>query len=168
MKRKIQYGLAFGGGGLRGAYQAGVSKALKEMNVDIVAVSGTSVGAINGAMFVQNDVDKMADLYRNITFNDIFKNNIGIDTSKDIFDIKNIFKVISEYIKNNGLDNTALRETLEKYLDIDKIYKAKCDFGLVAFSMTDKEEDSCFKKNIPLRVAGLFRFSSCVSLDFIF
>ena len=149
MSKKIQYGLALGGGGLRGAYQAGAAKALKEIGVDIIAVSGTSVGAINGAMIVQNDIDKMADLYRNITFNDIFKNNINLDTDKDIFDIKNIFKIISEYIKNNGLDNTALRETLEKYLDVDKIYKSKCDFGTIAFSLTDKEEAKCFKNDIP-------------------
>jgi len=149
MRRKIQYGLALGGGGTRGAYQAGVAKALKELNVDIIAVAGTSVGAINGALIVQNDIEKMADLYRNITFRDIFKNDIDLDTTKDIFDVKNIFKIASEYIKNNGLDNTALRETLEKYLDVEKIYKSKCDFGTLAFSVTDKEEYSCFKKEIP-------------------
>ena len=149
MKKKIQYGLALGGGGTRGAYQAGVAKALKEMKIDIVSVSGTSVGAINGALIVQNDVDKMAELYKNISFNDIFKTEIELDTTKDIFDAKNIFKIIGEYIKNNGLDNTALRDTLEKYLDIEKIYKAKCDFGTLAYSVTDKEGSSCFKKDIP-------------------
>lgn len=149
MKKKIQYGLALGGGGTRGAYQAGVAKALKEMKVDIISVSGTSVGAINGALIVQNDVDKMTDLYKNISFNDIFKTEISLDTTKDIFDVKNVFKIIGEYIKNNGLDNTALRETLEKYLDIEKIYKSKCDFGTTAYSLTDKEGASCFKNEIP-------------------
>ena len=149
MSKKIQYGLALGGGGLRGAYQAGAAKALKEMHIDIIAVSGTSVGAINGALIVQNDIDKLIDLYKNITFSDIFKNNINIDTNKDIFDFRNLFKIIGEYIRNSGLDNTALRETLEKYLDVNKIYKSKCDFGTVAFSMTDKEGVSVFKKDIP-------------------
>jgi len=149
MRKKIQYGLALGGGGTRGAYQVGAAKALKEMGIDIISVSGTSVGAINGALIVQNEVDKLADLYRNITFNDIFKNDIDIDSSKDIFDFKNMFKIAAEYIKNNGLDNTALRETLNKYLDIEKIYKSKCDFGTVAFSLTDKEEVKCFKEDIP-------------------
>jgi len=149
MKKRIQYGLALGGGGTRGAYQAGVAKALKEMKLDIVAVSGTSVGAINGAMIVQNDIDKMADLYRNITFKDIFKNDIDLDMSKDIFDLKNIFKIIAEYVKNDGLDNTALKETLHKYLDVEKIYKSKCEFGTIAFSLTDKVEAKCFKNDIP-------------------
>ena len=34
-------------------------EALKELNIDIIAVSGTSIGAINGAMIVQNDIDKL-------------------------------------------------------------------------------------------------------------
>lgn len=149
MSKKMQYGLALGGGGTRGAYQAGVAKALKELNIDIISVSGTSIGAINGAFIVQNDVEKMVELYRKITLDDVFKTNIDLDTNKDFFDFKNIFKVISEYVKNNGLDNTALRETLESYLDIEKIYKSKCDFGMLAFSLTDKKESKCFKDEIP-------------------
>lgn len=148
MKRKVRYALSLGGGGIKGSYQVGVIKALNEMNIDIVAVSGTSIGAINGAFVVQNDIKKLEELYKNITFEDIFKDKIDIDTSKDIFDFKNIFKVISEYVKNNGLDNTGLRELLIDYLDVDKIYKSKCDFGAVTFSVTDKEEKNLFKKDI--------------------
>lgn len=149
MSQKLKYGLALGGGGLRGAYQAGVVKALKEIGIDIVAVSGTSIGAINGAFVVQNDVDKLISLYENITFKDVFKNDIGLDFSKDIFDFKNVFKIIVEYIKNNGLDNTALRNTLCQYLDVDKIYRSKCDFGAIAFSLTEKEGVKYFKNDIP-------------------
>ena len=148
MKRKIQYGLALGGGGTRGAYEVGVARALKEIGIDIVAVSGTSIGAINGALIVQNDIEKMEELYRNISFDDIF-NDIDIDKTKDIFDFKNIFKIMGEYIKNNGLDNSKLRSLLKRYLDIDKIYKAKCDLGIMAYSLTDMEADGVFKKDIP-------------------
>ena len=149
MKRRIQYGLALGGGGTRGAYEVGVARALKEMDIDIVAVSGTSIGAINGALIVQNDIEKMEELYKNITFDDIFNDDINIDKTKDIFDIKNIFKIMAEYIKNNGLDNTKLKSMLEKYVDVDKIYKSKCDLGIMAYSLTDKEADGIFKKDIP-------------------
>ena len=48
-----EYGLVFSGGGSRGAYQIGVWKALEQLGLTkyITAVSGTSVGALNGAMF---------------------------------------------------------------------------------------------------------------------
>ncbi len=149
MRGKVKYGLALGGGGTRGAYQAGAAKALKELGIDIAMVSGSSIGAINGAFIVQNDVRKLIELYRNITFDDIFKNKIELDTDKDIFDLKNVVKITGEYIKNNGLDNTALKETLEKYLDIEKIYKSKCELGVTAFSVKDKAGVVYFKNDIP-------------------
>ena len=46
-------GLVLSGGGARGAYEIGVWKAICELGLDkrIVAISGTSVGGINAAMF---------------------------------------------------------------------------------------------------------------------
>ena len=41
-----EYGIVLEGGGARGAYQAGVWKALKEGGVKIRGISGTSVGAL--------------------------------------------------------------------------------------------------------------------------
>ena len=45
-----EYGLVLEGGGAKGAYQIGAWKALKEAGVKIKGVSGTSVGALNGAL----------------------------------------------------------------------------------------------------------------------
>lgn len=46
-----EYGLVLAGGGTKGAYEVGVWKALKEMNINITAVVGASIGALNGALF---------------------------------------------------------------------------------------------------------------------
>ena len=43
-------GLVLSGGGAKGAYQAGIVKALAELDIKIDAVSGTSIGALNGAV----------------------------------------------------------------------------------------------------------------------
>jgi NTE family protein len=50
-------GLVLAGGGGRGAYQIGAWQALRELGLDqrIGAVSGTSVGALNGALFAQGN-----------------------------------------------------------------------------------------------------------------
>ena len=50
------YGLVLEGGGARGSYQIGVYKALLEMNIPIKAVTGTSVGALNGALIAQGKI----------------------------------------------------------------------------------------------------------------
>lgn len=48
-----QIGLVLSGGGAKGAYEVGVWEVLKETHVadDICAISGTSIGAINAALF---------------------------------------------------------------------------------------------------------------------
>jgi NTE family protein len=43
-------GLVLSGGGAKGAYQAGIIKALAEMDVPLAAISGASIGALNGAV----------------------------------------------------------------------------------------------------------------------
>lgn len=73
-------GLVFSGGGAKGAYQIGVWRALKEIGIDkqIEAVSGTSVGAINGAMFCQGNIEQAEQLWREITKLKILTPNAGI------------------------------------------------------------------------------------------
>ena len=140
MKRKrLEYAVALGGGGTKGAYQVGVAKALKELRIPVKAVSGTSIGAINAAFMVQDDIEHLEKLYLNMKFSNVCKNEIQIDETKDLLDVKNLFNVIIEYIKNNGLDNSALKEMLVKNLDINKIYSSKMNMGLVTYSTKDKE-----------------------------
>ena len=49
--------IVLAGGGSRGAYQIGVWKALREMGIDYQLVTGTSVGALNGVLMVQQEYD---------------------------------------------------------------------------------------------------------------
>lgn len=51
-------GLALGGGGARGLAHIGVIKALKELNVPIHYVTGTSIGAIIGGAFAAGIMEK--------------------------------------------------------------------------------------------------------------
>ena len=47
---KATVGLVLSGGGAKGAYQVGVLKALNELNVQVDALAGASIGALNGAI----------------------------------------------------------------------------------------------------------------------
>ncbi|MDR7130742.1 NTE family protein [Algoriphagus sp. 4150] len=53
MKSKLKIGIALSGGGVRGIAHLGVLKALTESGIFPTKVSGTSAGAIAGAMFCQ-------------------------------------------------------------------------------------------------------------------
>jgi NTE family protein len=62
-------GLVLSGGGAKGAYQVGVIKCLADYGVRITAVSGASVGALNGALLVASRsaaaaVPRLVELWR--------------------------------------------------------------------------------------------------------
>lgn len=61
-------GLVFAGGGGKGAYEIGVWKYLHEIGLDqyVRAVSGTSVGALNAALFVGSSYEIAENLWLNI------------------------------------------------------------------------------------------------------
>lgn len=52
---RSRIGLVLSGGGAKGAYQAGIIKALAEMDVPLAAISGASIGALNGAVAASSD-----------------------------------------------------------------------------------------------------------------
>lgn len=47
---KLKTGLVLSGGGAKGAYHAGVVKALDEFGIHVDAIAGASIGALNGAI----------------------------------------------------------------------------------------------------------------------
>ena len=147
MKNK-EYGLVLVGGGTRGAYQVGVWKALQELGIKITAIVGTSIGALNGAMFLQDDFFTTVKMYENIKMKDIM-NVEGVDSQKDIFDLSNILNLATSYTKQKGIDNTPLRKMIEHYIDVDKVYNSEIDFGLVAYSVKNKTPLQKFKNEIP-------------------
>ena len=90
-----EYGLVLAGGGTKGAYQVGVWKALKELEINVKAIVGASIGALNGALFLQDDLDATAKLYEQIKINSIMK----VEGESNIFNLATNFK------KQKGIDN---------------------------------------------------------------
>ena len=84
------YGLVFSGGGTRGAYEIGAWKALNELGIKIQGVVGASIGAINGALFLQGDIDKAEKIYRGIRVEDILEIEQPIDPNHDLLSPSNL------------------------------------------------------------------------------
>ena len=145
---EMEYGLVLAGGGTRGAYQVGVWKALCELGIKVKAITGASIGALNGALFLQDDFATMEKMYENIKIKNIMKVK-GINEDKNIFDLSNIFNLASDYTKQKGIDNTPLRKMIEQYVDMDKLYNSEIDFGLVTYSVKNQIPLQKFKNEIP-------------------
>lgn len=145
---KKEYALILAGGGTRGAYQVGAWKALKDLEINVKAVMGTSIGSLNGALILQDDVEAMIDLYKNMEITSMMEINEKVDTSRNLFDLKNLKPLLSEYISHKGINNEPLRKTINKYVDVEKIYKSKMDFGLVTYSLDNKAPLQLYKEQI--------------------
>ena len=73
----MRIGLCLSGGGAKGSYQAGVIKALYDRGIkDFAAISGTSIGAINGYFVFTGNVEKLEYMWINIEENS--ENNVQI------------------------------------------------------------------------------------------
>lgn len=68
MAFKTKVGLALSGGGMRGMAHIGVVQALRDFDIQVDIVSGTSIGAIVGAMYAKGySSDQMLDFFRTIS-----------------------------------------------------------------------------------------------------
>ncbi|MGB4590496.1 MAG: patatin-like phospholipase family protein [Clostridiaceae bacterium] len=128
------YGLALGGGGSRGAYEIGVLKALEEMNIEIGAITGTSIGAVNAAGYLMGDLNLVENIWRSLDKDAMIK-------------FKNIN--IPEIIKNRGFDFDVLMNILTEVIKEDVIRKNPIDLGIVTYNVTQKEPVIVFKDDIP-------------------
>ncbi len=148
------YGLVLQGGGTKGSYHIGVWKALRQLNIEIGAVTGTSIGALNGAFIAQNMYDEALGVWENIKVNDV------IDADEDVyldfmnFDInlnktEKYFEYFKKVVKDKGLDVAPLRNLIETHLDEDTLRNSGIDFGLVTVSLTDMKPMELFVEDIP-------------------
>ncbi|RDC48503.1 patatin-like phospholipase family protein, partial [Acinetobacter sp. RIT592] len=129
-------GLVLEGGGTKGAYQLGAYKALRELGIEFKGVAGTSIGALNGAYIVQNNLEVLEEIWTKYDYTHFM--DVDEETYHNIknvdFTPKNINRVISlinKARKNKGIDISPFRSLLEKTIDEDIIRNSNKDFGLV-------------------------------------
>ncbi len=143
------WGLVLAGGGAKGAYHLGVWQALRDLDIDVGCIAGTSIGSINGALFCQGAFDEALALWEDISIDKIVDmTNLDID-SNNLFEIKNIRALLSEFHKHSGLTMQPLNELLLKIVDEEKIRRSPVEYGLVTCSVPNLAAVELFKEQIP-------------------
>lgn len=127
--------IVLSGGGSKGSYQIGVWKALRKLHIKYDIVTGTSVGALNGALMVQNKFHKAIKLWSKINMELLFGDEATNSTK--IKDVLNMYRI--NFFKNGGMDVKILEDVIDKYIDKDTFYNSKIDFGLVAVNLSGKK-----------------------------
>ena len=137
--------IVLSGGGSKGSYQIGVWRALRKLHIKYDIVTGTSVGALNGALMVQNKFYKAIKLWSKINMQLLFGDEATNSTK--ITDVLNMYRI--NFFKNGGMDVKILEDVIDKYIDKDTFYNSKIDFGLVAVNLSGKKAVQMKKKDIP-------------------
>jgi len=143
------YALVFGGGGTKGVYEIGVWQALRELDIPVNAVIGTSIGAINALLFAQKDFKGAQKLWSSIRFEDIFQvpqNAMVTQTSRSLLKIFSLMGKL--YFKGKPLDPAPLKKMIEKYFFWQRLKSSHIDFGLVTFNLTNLAPMEVFIENM--------------------
>ena len=135
------YGVALEGGGAKGAYHSGALKALDEIGISIGGVAGTSIGAINGAYYLQVGSQALIEFWETLDPSYLFPENLELiqERLKDerSEDVLGLLKEIRETIASGGLSVDPFKETLKRMIDEKVIRQSGKSFGLVTYSITD-------------------------------
>lgn len=158
-------GLVLEGGGAKGAYHVGVYKAILEKDIKIDGVTGTSIGAFNGAMIIQDDFDKCIKLWKNVSYSMIIEANEEeirklLAIKFDMEDFKFLGNKLRKIIKSKGLDIAPIKKLINQYIDEEALRKSKKDFGIVTVNLTDLKPIEIFLEDIPKGEAKNFILAS--------
>ncbi|HOJ10097.1 MAG TPA: patatin-like phospholipase family protein [Clostridiales bacterium] len=147
-------GIVLEGGGAKGAYHIGVCKALNDLGLEIGAVAGTSVGALNGAMIVQGKLEQAFDIWYNMDPDRIIK--IADSDRKELNRMEDQgerlgakLEKLRKIITDRGLDISPLEDILKEVINEAEVRNSIIDFGIVTFDLTDRKPVELYKENIP-------------------
>lgn len=125
----MKIGLVLAGGGGKGAYELGVWKALRELNLTkyISVFSGTSIGAFNSVLFAMDEMEKAEKLWEEVTMEklvpvsktELIKRGIGLYIGGKNLQLAK--KFLTDKLEHGAISNDGAVEMVEKYLDFDKI-----------------------------------------------
>ena len=107
--------IVLSGGGAKGAYEMGVWKALRRLRIKYQIITGTSIGALNGMLMVQNDFYKCLKMWKNINYDMIYDNFGNVKTTQDMY-LAYLNKII-----DGGIDTEKIERLIEENYRPNKI-----------------------------------------------
>lgn len=115
-----KWALTLAGGGAKGAYQFGVWKALREMQLEknLVAVSGSSVGALNAALISLNEFDDANTIWTSIMPKQFL--DINFDTIIGPLDT-----LVKRTLTNGLCSRDGLISIIDNYLNLKELAAAR-------------------------------------------
>jgi len=157
------YAIALEGGGARGAYEIGVWKALREAGIRFNAVSGTSVGALNGALYALGDLEKATACWENISLNQVLRlteeeeqrlssllqGKLDFSWVKSVQDVQAALNQAGDILKNGGLDIGPLREWIAQVVDPHALKNSPVQLYVTTVNLTNRRTEEIHIQEVP-------------------
>lgn len=131
--KKLSLNLAGGGG--RGILQAAYIKAFVDLGFKPDIVFGSSVGALNGCLYVQEEMDKLEELWMTIK-------------NEDVYQVNYLMLPNLPFGQNAVFNPAPLRKLIDKYIDFDKLKSAPLELVVGVTNLTDSCSDSYSSKRL--------------------
>ena len=143
--------IALGGGGTKGSYELGVWKALMEMGINYDIVTGTSIGAINGAMMTTQEYERACELWDTIEMEDVMSDGVNLIASiEGMYNQREAIRpFLKKYVKNKGADISPFIQFIDRHINEDKVRNSNIDYGLVTVQFPSLKGQELTKEEIP-------------------
>jgi len=143
------YGLILAGGGAKGAYQMGAWKALIELGIQIEAIAGTSIGAINGAYIAQGDYEKALAVWEEAEVVNGIKIDSELKSTENLFSFSNFPQLFHEIVRNGGVDVSPAKQMITETIDETAVRNSNIPLGIVTFQLGGMKPVELFVDEMP-------------------
>lgn len=147
-------GFVLEGGGVRGAYQGGVLKALSENDILPKVITGTSIGALNGALIALGKLDKLLELYNNFDIDLFFKLDQEVIKKFDlesatIKEFSQLTWAMFQLLLQGGVNIDPFKEMIEEEIDERELRSSEIELGMVTLGIPKIQPLEVFVEDIP-------------------
>lgn len=126
-------GLVLGGGGARGSYQIGAWRALLELGSTFDLISGTSVGALNGGLILQGDLESAQKMWQSIDTQKIL--SVPVTSSESDFTISRLLTDVQALtisaLTSMGVGTDPLLKMIKDLMTEEVIFNTDKQFFIV-------------------------------------
>ena len=143
LQKKLFYNtaLVLGGGGAHGAYQIGVWQALKELEIEYSLLTGTSVGALNGALIMQGDLESAKKMWQKIETNQILAFSNEEETENSLISMVSQVKSFAhQALQSNGISTQPLIHLIQEVFSEEKMRQSSKHLYIVTTALPQLEE----------------------------
>lgn len=129
----MKQAICFAGGGSKGAYQLGAWKALNELGESFDIATGTSIGSINAAFYVQQDFQKAQEMWFNVEATAVMVNGINLEKSfQSVYHQREqLMPFLKTYIHSKGADVSPFHNMIQQYFNAEAFFSSPVDFALM-------------------------------------